>query len=52
MEKLREFKNYMGLQMYYFKNAVSETKQDAVTEAKNKNIYFFLLLIFQIYILF
>jgi hypothetical protein len=35
MEKLREFKNYMGLQMYYFKNAVSETKQDAVTEAKN-----------------
>jgi hypothetical protein len=35
MEKLRELKNYMGLQMYYFKNAVSETKQDAVTEAKN-----------------
>lgn len=35
MQKIKEFKNYMGLQMYYFKNAVSETKQDAVTEARN-----------------
>ena len=34
MEKLKELENYIALQMFYLKNAVSETKRDAAKEFK------------------
>ena len=34
MQKLKEFENYMALQLYYFKNSIVETKRDAAKEFK------------------
>ena len=35
MQKLKELKNYMALQMYFFSNSVKETRQEAVVEVKD-----------------
>lgn len=34
MEKLREFKSYMGLKLYNFRKTVSETRKDAAIEGR------------------
>ena len=34
MQKLKDLENYIALQIYYFKNAVMETKEDTKKEIK------------------
>jgi hypothetical protein len=34
MQKLKDLENYIALQIYYFKNAVVETKEDTKRELK------------------